>query len=194
MSFSLKHKRWYEICRYEDGRVLSILFFMSFSLKRIPRSLAFVSILVKLSILFFMSFSLKPNSLKSQLKGYSKALNPLFHELFSETNHLHHPRLLRKIYSQSSFSWAFLWNGSLSFLERGGLLRLSILFFMSFSLKRTIEYNMIPPGSAMTLNPLFHELFSETNAFRRTPNSWAITALNPLFHELFSETLLPWLQ
>ena len=39
-----------------------------------------------LSILFFMSFSLKLRDGMTCLQQLMKTLNPLFHELFSETN------------------------------------------------------------------------------------------------------------
>ena len=90
------------------------------------------------------------------------ALNPLFHELFSET-YLSMSLLPNiTLSSQSSFSWAFLWNRDRGYLVTEGI-------------------------TTRALNPLFHELFSETwqkssYIYQRS------TTLNPLFHELFSET------
>ena len=143
----------------------------------------------------------------------SVPLNPLFHELFSETQ-TPNPRRLPNLNSQSSFSWAFLWNNRIKKKRPGaikditlnplfhelfsetydkelscvlGVMFLSILFFMSFSLK--LKDLKTHPW------PLYH--------LSQSSFSWAFLwncrkvrnrlgrpegALNPLFHELFSET------
>ena len=135
-----------------------------------------------------MSFSLKRELFPRKRPRIFLPLNPLFHELFSETWGSVGIKALLVLFSQSSFSWAFLWNSgfymvstdelraisqssfSWAFLwnvaemsQRGDLVAypLSILFFMSFSLKQR-KQKLVTRDAGITLNPLFHELFSET--------------------------------
>ena len=148
-------------CRQESDKRLSILFFMSFSLKPLsppwgdregPRgsqssfSWAFLWNDEKggyqwgrdfvLSILFFMSFSLKPVH-----GGWVQWATQIF-------------------LSQSSFSWAFLWNrGGRNHRPTHGVTNLSILFFMSFSLKRIFSHPLAPT-CVFPLSILFFMSFS----------------------------------
>ena len=143
----------------------------------------------RLSILFFMSFSLKQkyeNSYLELVEIYT--LNPLFHELFSETIVYFVAGLVNDYYSQSSFSWAFLWNSaSLPFSARGKYASLNPLFHELFS-ETLVDLALLMLPCSLALNPLFHELFSETIRLTSTLFLHVRYTLNPLFHELFSET------
>ena len=134
MSFSLK-RFTSKLRRAVYTWELSILFFMSFSLKRNTHYNLVVKT-EKLSILFFMSFSLKPNSYKTDCLSSQISLNPLFHELFSETEKTYN--FFLPVYGVA-LSILFFMSFSLK-LQREILgwcsfCSLSILFFMSFSLK-----------------------------------------------------------
>jgi len=59
---------------------------------------------------------------------------------------------------------------------------------MSFSLKPGLAVGQMRAISKLSLNPLFHELFSETEDCREEVEKLRGWSLNPLFHELFSET------
>ena len=123
---------------WEESSQLSILFFMSFSLKPKKRGIQGHRANRELSILFFMSFSLKLGSLASLASVSASSLSILFFMSFS---------LKRKI-REILFRW----------LQK----LLSILFFMSFSLKQCLAGRAGGRATRGALNPLFHELFSET--------------------------------
>ena len=59
---------------------------------------------------------------------------------------------------------------------------------MSFSLKPKMYILRSTETDRESLNPLFHELFSETKRKTSFTPYTISSALNPLFHELFSET------
>ena len=187
MSFSLKPALDVEtLTNYPCP--LSILFFMSFSLK--PNTICGGRSWphTPLSILFFMSFSLKLFysheidrkylisqssfswaflwNLLETVYGKEKAkeaLNPLFHELFSETFMWCSQGTGKGRDSQSSFSWAFLWNHYRS--PKG---KMDDLTSSQSSFSWAFLWNVhawLPrevPLLVSSLNPLFHELFSET--------------------------------
>ena len=170
---------------------LSILFFMSFSLKHtktfVIRGLWMIISQSSFSWAFLWNVALPEEEREHQ----SPSLNPLFHELFSETlGGKSSPQNQGAPFSQSSFSWAFLWNGAtLPAPPRIADMNSQSSFSWAFL------WNLFPfPPSLFSslypLNPLFHELFSETNPYLGVPEELGgIVTLNPLFHELFSETL-----
>ena len=141
-----------------------------------------------LSILFFMSFSLKLVKKQVIIEQERKDSQSSFSWAFLWNCSVDGSGSATITSSQSSFSWAFLWNRLLDeeFAMEVVEVRSQSSFSWAFLWNVSSSILVERLKDIKTLNPLFHELFSETQGAPEKRKGGDLDGLSILFFMSFS--------